>query len=106
MNNSLWNTNSQSLSNFEFSHFCRYFPILFDSCRHSLLIYCLSVFRRITAGNNERRYMYDQKGQYAVLAADSYVHVTSYNYGWTLSKFKARYFVINETGSDGRLIFM
>ena len=38
MNNSLWTTNSQSFSNFEFSHFCRYFPILFDSCTHSLLI--------------------------------------------------------------------
>ena len=37
MNNSLWTTNSQSLSNFEFSHFCRYLPIMFDSCRYSLL---------------------------------------------------------------------
>ena len=37
MNNSLWTTYSQSLNNFEFSHFCRFFPILFDSYRHSLL---------------------------------------------------------------------
>ena len=38
MNNSIWTTNSQSLSDFEFSHFCRYFPFLFDSCGHILLI--------------------------------------------------------------------
>ena len=37
MNNSIWTTNSQSLSDFEFSHFCRYFPFLFDSCAHILL---------------------------------------------------------------------
>ena len=37
MNNSIWTTNSQSLSDFEFSHFCRYFPFLFDSCGHILL---------------------------------------------------------------------
>ena len=43
MNNSLWTTNSQSLSNFEFSHFCHYCQILFDSCRHSLLNYQLKL---------------------------------------------------------------
>ena len=37
MNNSIWTTTSPSLSDFEFSHFCRYFSILFDSYRHSLL---------------------------------------------------------------------
>ena len=37
MNNSIWTTTSSSLSGFEFSHFCRYFSILFDSYRHSLL---------------------------------------------------------------------
>ena len=38
MNNSIWTTISQSLSDFEFSHFCRYFPFLFDSCGHTVLI--------------------------------------------------------------------
>ena len=42
MNNSIWTTNSQSLSDFEFSHFCRYFPFLFDSCGHILLIVKMS----------------------------------------------------------------
>ena len=41
MNKSIWTTNSQSLSYFEFSHFCRYFPFLFDSCRHILLNICV-----------------------------------------------------------------
>ena len=36
MNNSVWTTDSQSLSDFEFLHFRRYFPILFDSCGHWL----------------------------------------------------------------------
>ena len=43
MNNSLWTTYSQSLNNFEFSHFCRFFPILFDSYRHSLLNCCVAL---------------------------------------------------------------
>ena len=50
MNNSIWTTNSQSLSDFEFSHFCRYFPFLFDSCGHILLssvIWMVSVIRYI-----------------------------------------------------------
>ena len=33
----MWTTDSQSLSDFEILHFCRYFPILFDSRGHSLL---------------------------------------------------------------------
>ena len=37
MNNPIWTTNSKSLSKFEFFHFCHYFQISFDFCRHSLL---------------------------------------------------------------------
>ena len=38
MNRAVWTTDSQRLSDFGLLHFCRYFPILFDSCGHSLLI--------------------------------------------------------------------
>ena len=38
MISSIWITNSRSLSKFGFSHFCRLFLILLDSCWHSLLI--------------------------------------------------------------------
>ena len=37
MSSSVLTTNSWSLSKFEFSHFCRLFLILLDSCWHSLL---------------------------------------------------------------------
>ena len=33
----MWTADSQSLSDFEFLHFCRHFQILFDSRGHSLL---------------------------------------------------------------------
>ena len=69
----------------------------------------LSDFRdawiKITTGNWTRRYFCDQKGQFAVLAADSYVHVMLYNRRWAYTKFKARYFLINNTASDGMYIF-
>ena len=54
MNNSIWTTNSQSLSDFEFSHFCRYFPFLFDSCGHILLIICGGWFGHICCMDQKR----------------------------------------------------
>ena len=71
----------------------------------SLLKFCLSVFRdvsvTISTGNWVSRYFCDQKGQFAVWAADSYVHAVFRNRRWAYIKLKARYFLINNTASDG-----
>ena len=60
MNNSVWTTDIQSLNDFEFLFFCRYFPILFDSCGHSLLNFS----RNFAPSNSNFTVILQKKGRW------------------------------------------
>lgn len=70
----------------------------------------LSVFRdvQLELDIGPDKHICNRNESFAVLLLNSYVGVTLHqhiNNRWGYTKFKAHYFVINNTVSDGKLIF-